>query len=151
MCNSKRHLLIARGVYQWCGGNLSKPNKLIHRTTRCEAINNILHHAHMHRLQTVFAINVAGDHHVGRFEMKINDIADSILSGIDNLESHTPFSDRFNSEYLRKRKEIVLEHLRTISQPAVQADAKCSCFKTFCKKYPAIDGKCPACGNTRTA
>jgi len=54
--------------------------------------------------------------------MKIGDIADSILRGIDNLEVHTPFADRFNSDYLRNRKEIVLEHLRAIFPQADPAD-----------------------------
>jgi len=44
--------------------------------------------------------------------MKISKIANSILKGLDNLEVHTPFSDRLNSDYLRARKEIVMEHLR---------------------------------------
>jgi len=48
--------------------------------------------------------------------MNMNEIASSVLAEIDNLEVHTPFSDRLTSDYLRKRKEIVLEHLRQVSK-----------------------------------
>ncbi len=55
-------------------------------------------------------------------KIKIDEIAQSILTGLDRLNNNTNTVTKISPRYDQMRKEIILEHLRHLS--AVEADAE---------------------------